>query len=274
MYKSYGERSAFAQNVVAQQLLQLMETKKTNLAVAADVTTKAELFALIHAVGPYICMLKTHIDILNDFDETVPAQLSALAQYYNFLIFEDRKFADIGNTVMQQYTQGIYRIADWAHMVNAHVISGPDIVVGLKKAGLPKQRGLLLLAQMSSAGNLLTSQYTHATVSLAHAHPDFVMGFICRERLCDDPGMVHCTPGVQLQEGSDALGQRYLTPQYVIGELGSDVIIVGRGIYHAADPAHAAREYQDSAWRAYIKRISGHNTNYWTQKDGVVEAMP
>jgi uridine monophosphate synthetase len=36
------------------------------------------------------------------------------------------------DTVQQQYTRGHYNIASWAHIVNAHVFPGPDIVVALK----------------------------------------------------------------------------------------------------------------------------------------------
>ena len=42
----------------------------------------------------------------------------------------------------------------------------------------------------------------------------------------------------------------------VLGERLSDVIIVGRGVYKAADPAAAAAEYRERAWLAYTARLS------------------
>nr|BAY00744.1 uridine monophosphate synthase [Expression vector pUT3]BAY00745.1 uridine monophosphate synthase [Expression vector pTR_KJUMPS] len=251
----FGERAALCQNAAGRKLLELMARKRTNLAVAADVATVEEMLRIADAAGPHIAVFKTHVDIFDEWDDGIAAQLRHLADKHEFLIFEDRKFADIGNTVVSQYGGGIYKIADWSDITNAHLVPGPGIIDGLRKVGQEKGRGLLLLAEMSSKGALATGAYTEKVAEAAAANQDFVMGFICQSpakwATSVPPGLVHMTPGVQLASGSDALGQQYNTPASVIGQGGSDVIIVGRGIIKAADPAAAAAQYREAGWAAY-----------------------
>ena len=247
---TFLQRSELCTNPTAKKLFALMENKQTNLAVAADLTSSQALLELADKIGPEICVLKTHIDILEDFTCEITKELRLLADKHQFLIFEDRKFADIGNTVSHQYRGGIYHIADWADIINAHVVPGPGIIDGLKEVGSPLGRGLLLLAEMSSIGTLAHGPYTNEAVKMANNHPDFVIGFIALKKLADDPHWIYMTPGVQLSQGKDSLGQQYQTPESVI-QSGSDVIIVGRGIYGSKDPQSQAQVYRNIGWQAY-----------------------
>ncbi len=233
-----------------------METKKTNLVFSADVTSKTKLLQLADLIGPEICILKIHCDIIDEYDQDFPNQLRSLADTHNFLIWEDRKFADIGSTVLMQYTGGIFRIADWADIITVHAIAGDGTLQALRSTPATKNSAFLLIAQMSSANTLAHDSYTHATVQLALQYPDNVIGVICREKLSDNPALLHLTPGVQLAEGTDGFGQQYLTPENVINTLQSDIIIVGRGILQAQDPLDQAQRYKKAGWDAYQRRVT------------------
>lgn len=206
-------------------------------------------------------------------------QLTALAKKHDFVIFEDRKFADIGNTVSLQYAAGVHKIASWSDITNAHLVPGTGIIDGLAKVGEPLGRGLLLLAEMSSKGTLAAGDYTRLNVEAAYNNESgFVMGFIAMGRVDDryapadkaKRDFLVLTPGVGLDVTGDGMGQQYRTPDEVVYKSGCDVIIVGRGIYGALTKdfsSETARQeavenvrvqgkrYKEAGWDAYLKRI-------------------
>uniref|UniRef100_A0A147BEH8 Uridine 5'-monophosphate synthase n=1 Tax=Ixodes ricinus TaxID=34613 RepID=A0A147BEH8_IXORI len=252
---SFKERALLTAHPLAQRLFDIMEKKRTNLCVAADLTRSSEVLQLADILGPHICIFKTHVDILEDFSPEFPARLKDLAQKHTFLIMEDRKFADIGNTVQQQYTHGVYSIQAWADLVTVHAFPGPAILTALKQASLPDQ-GCVLVAEMSSAGSLGSKDYTEASVKMGEDVPDFVLGFVCQSRVSDKPNFVLMTPGVQMDTAGDALGQQYCSPSTAVSERGADVIIVGRGITKSEDPAAVAQEYQKAGYNAYMASVA------------------
>lgn len=252
---SYEQRAKYCKHPVALNLLKIMASKRTNLAFSADVTSCNRLLDLADAVGPHICILKTHVDILDDFSEEFISKLTTIAKKHNFLIFEDRKFADIGNTVQHQMSKGIYKISQWADIVNCHIIPGEGIIDGLRESVAGRDIGLVLIAQMSSKGSLAIGDYTKHAIELAKKNKDFVFGFICTSLVCDDSQFIHLTPGVHLGKSGDTQGQQYNNPDDVICKKMSDVIIVGRGIYEASDPVERAKEYQKAGYAAYEKSL-------------------
>jgi len=252
---SFVERANTTENAAARALFLLMAEKKSNLCLAADLTQKSEILRLADRAGPSICLLKTHVDIIDDFDWPFIEELQKLARKHHFLLFEDRKFADIGHTSLLQYRGGIYRIAEWAHFINAHTLPGPGIIAGLKEAGMPLKRGLLLLAQMSSKGALFGSSYTRKTVAMAEGNKDFVAGFIALKKVAKEPCFIHLTPGVKLTKGRDPWGQNWQTVEKVVGKDQTDVIIVGRDICNDPSPEEQAKLYQEKGWASYEKRL-------------------
>ena len=109
MAKTFEERLANISNPTALKLLTTIIKKRSNLAVAADLTTSQELIEIASTLGPYICCLKTHIDILSDWTPEVSSELVRLAKVHDFVLFEDRKFADIGHTVNMYFLMPIYQ---------------------------------------------------------------------------------------------------------------------------------------------------------------------
>ncbi|KAF2216218.1 hypothetical protein CERZMDRAFT_33427 [Cercospora zeae-maydis SCOH1-5] len=368
--QTYAERSEDPNlPPLATYLLRLIHIKRTNLCVSADVTTTNELLRIAEEVGDHICILKTHADIISDFGEKTIRGLNEISRRKKFLVFEDRKFMDIGNTVQLQYTSGPLSIVRWAPIVNATIHSGAAIIPALAEAAQkainshntsvstdiraspkvtpaedfeesedeeddnwqningahsadeyeedttdrmrkqsvvsvsttismkseaispqpsmrpsisrvesgdgqdegdnpealaqlappPYLRSLLLLAQMSSANNYFTPEYTADCVKHARENRDFVMGFIAQQPLnqAPDDNFITMTPGVQLQAGGDGKGQQYNTPEKVVGQAGTDVIIVGRGIIGAppGERAKVALEYRSQGWEAYKQRV-------------------
>ena len=362
---TFANRAETTNHPLTSYLFKLMDLKASNLCLSADVQSAHQLLNLAHKIGPYIVVLKTHHDMVRDWDfdprNGTGARLGALARRHGFLIFEDRKFGDIGNTVELQYVHGTAHIIDWAHIVNVNMIPGkasvdslataakrwrerypyevrtsvtvgtptadsfdgdddedkteqthdmipitrnlpivrrPDdgrkgsivstttvtqqyelatsprwnknaserdevLFAGIEEA--PLDRGLLILAQMSSKGNFMTPEYTTACIEAAREHKEFVMGFVSQETLNREPtdSFINMTPGCQLpppgeeeeETNGDGKGQQYNTPERIIGQAGSDIVIVGRGILKAGDPEEEAERYRSAAWKAYSERV-------------------
>lgn len=244
---SYEQKLQSTQHSVSKKLLETALAKKSNLIASADVTTTQELLELAEKVGPHIIALKTHIDIISDFEyEKTITPLKAIAAKHQFLLMEDRKFADIGNTQELQFTSGVFKITDWADFVTSQVIGGFESLDCFKNVGV------VAIVGMSSKGALTTASYREEALKVALSHPN-VIGGVSQNKIPED--LLLFTPGVNLADSGDGKGQQYNTPEHVFKTLHTDFIIVGRGIYKSNDPEASAITYKTEGWNAYINSL-------------------
>ena len=256
--QKFDERLEATKAPMTRKLMEAILRKQSNLVLSLDVEDTGSFFEILEATGPEIFMVKTHVDILKDFNGSFVPRLKALAEKHDFIIFEDRKFADIGSTVLKQFRSGVYRIADWAEYVTVHMIAGEAILDGLF-GELEAPRSGFLLARMSAKGNLISETYTRQVLEIGKRRKDCVSGYIGHGADVDDikrfrnkipQDQLLLMPGVNLDTAGDGLGQQYLTVDKAMAG-GADAIIVGRGIIASPDPAAEAKRYRKAAWMAF-----------------------
>jgi len=245
------------ENPLTKKIITTIREKKSNLVISLDVDNQREFFQILKRVADEIVMVKTHVDILNDFDDSFVNKLVNLAKEKRFLIFEDRKFADIGNTVRKQFLEGIYKIADWVDFITVHSLPGEGILSGLFD-GTDRQCSAFMLAAMSAKGNLISDTYTRTTIQMGKSHSKWVSGYIGFAKTVEDlqklktkipEDMLLLMPGVNLESKGDAMGQQYVTVESAV-KGGADLIIVGRGIIASDKPAEKAALYRKEGWKA------------------------
>lgn len=258
---TFSQRMAETKAPMTLKVMKTIIRKRSNLILSLDVEDTKTFFDILDVVGPEICMVKTHVDIIKDFRGDFVPRLKALAARHDFLIFEDRKFADIGSTVRKQFRSGVYKIADWAEYVTVHMIAGEAILAGLF-GELDKPRSGFLLARMSAKGNLISETYTRQVIDIGKNRKDCVSGYIGHGQNVEDirrfrnkipQDQLLLMPGVNLDSTGDGLGQQYLSVEDAI-KGGADAIIVGRGIIASKNPGLEARRYREQAWKVFESR--------------------
>ncbi|KAK6059112.1 orotate phosphoribosyltransferase [Cooperia oncophora] len=121
------ERAKEVVSSLNKKLFDMMIRKNSNLCLAADYTEAEKILQLAEKAGPFVIAIKVHADAIVDFSKEFTTRLVRLANDHDFVIFEDRKFGDTGNTNLLQL-KGALRVAEWADVVTVHAVQGSDSI--------------------------------------------------------------------------------------------------------------------------------------------------
>ena len=208
----------------------IIKRKKSKICLAADVETMNELISLINQVGDKICILKLHTDIMIDFHSNFNENCNLLKEMkkkYDFLIWEDRKLADIGSIMQKQ----VNIIRNWADIVTIHPLAGKDSVNCIQ--GIE----IIFIVEMSTNDNIMNHNYRLSVMDMAENCPN-VIGVVSQHKVSEN--LLHFVPGISISSNGDNMGQSYSLPS---SKKFADVFVVGRGIYKSENPKKAIDEY-------------------------------
>lgn len=203
---------------------------KKTICLALDFSKKDKILSMINLFADKIKIFKLHCDIIDDFDDTFIETLIKLKTKHNFLLWEDRKFADIGYITEKQIRNGYHKIIKWADIVSFHSISGYD--------SIPKIDNLIifLVIELSSANNLCDKEYISRSVDIANKHPN-IKGIVAQHRPDNlNKNIAVITPGISLEKTTDNINQKY---DKIENKVCSNIFVIGRAITNSKEPLKA-----------------------------------
>lgn len=205
-----------------EEINKLIKTK-SKICLSADVDTLKELFELINKVGNYICILKLHHDIIKDFYNNLEytiEKLNILKKKFNFLIWEDRKFADIQYIIEKQIN---IHISKWADLISIHPFSG-NYISNIKNIHI------ILIGELSTNSQLFNNEYKKFVSELSLKN-DNVIGIVCQNKMTNNK--LNIVPGISTDTKTDNKGQNYNLPK---DKNFADIFVIGRSIYKSNNP--------------------------------------
>lgn len=209
--------------------------EKTNICLSLDVPLWDKFFYTLSQVADKICMVKIHLDIMENLDTINLNRLSNLSINHNFMIWEDRKFCDIANTHKLQLKNLLKFNIDFVSI-------NPS---GGFKSIQPffNKIGIFLLSELSCEDNLINEEYTNRCLEIANTNHRHITGIINQTIHRDfiHNNILSLTPGIHKYKTNDLMGQQYRNPKNL--QHRPDIIIIGRAIYNSNIPNKMIDEF-------------------------------
>ncbi len=210
------------------------------LMVALDVNRSDAALAMRDRLGDSVGWLKVGLRL---FVAEGPALVRALKRSHK--VFLDLKFHDIPNTVAQavESAGGL-----GVNMMNVHAGGGPEMLAAAAKSAADFPDMSLIAVTVLTSDSMPIEQAKVVALERAKMAQDAGLnGVVCSvfeaaaiKAACGH-GFITVTPGIRWGDQDLQDQKRVADPTTAIAA-GSDYLVVGRPILHAADPRQAALE--------------------------------
>ncbi len=220
---------------------------KPELAVALDLPSRGEIQNLVRQLPPEVKWYKVGLELFTALGPPVVEYLKNNGSS----VFLDLKLHDIPRTVERAVTAAAHHGVD---LLTIHASGGPDMLATAASAAAKSQHNPKLVAVTALTSlddsdlrilGLNSSVAEYATSLAETALAAGIDGLVCsvleakafRQKFGDKPILV--TPGIR-PNGTDAGDQKRIATPADAVEAGASILVVGRAIVQAPDPAKAA----------------------------------
>ena len=222
-------------------------TPKDCLAVALDFATEHEALKLVDRLGQTCQWFKVGMELYYAAGNSIVQQL----RDRGFNVFLDLKLHDIPNTVAGAVRSAAHA---GASLLTIHAAGGAAMMSAAAEAasapGSPRLLAVTVLTSMDAnelAGIGITASPAEQVLRLARlAQASGIDGMVCSAeevatlRKETSPGTLLVIPGIRPAGSAVEDQKRIATPAQAIAH-GASMLVVGRPITRAPDPAEAAR---------------------------------
>lgn len=217
----------------------LKKSKKSNIILAYDKHDFDGLIHLLILIGPNIIGLKIHNEIL-ELSQEQYYKLHKLCKEHDIFLWEDRKFNDIGNTILRQVGTYINNVDAISIVPTGGITNELFAIDELNK---------FILCEMSTNNNMfnynLTNNILYQYFSINNKNSIGNTALICQDEelieYCNMNNIATVRPGINILQTDDNFNQKYTNPNNV--SVHPTMYVVGRGITNALNPVKALEQY-------------------------------
>jgi len=220
------------------------------ICVALDTPEPALAAALAGALKGHVGLVKVGMELFYRSGQAGYEQVAAM----DVPVFLDLKLHDIPNTVAQGLTS-LLSLSPAPAIVNVHACGGPAMLEAAAKAvnGRARLIAVTILTSLSdadihAAGLDPASSTAEIAVKLALLSKQCGLdGVVCSPhdiaviKAACGTGFLTIVPGIR-PAGTDVQDQKRIATPRTALDAGADMLVIGRPITQAADPARAAAE--------------------------------
>tara|TARA_B100001057_G_scaffold499094_1_gene608494 strand:+ start:71 stop:1636 length:1566 start_codon:yes stop_codon:yes gene_type:complete len=254
------------------ELLSIMEQKKTALCLSLDTMSWKYGYKILDDCGPYICMVKLHVELFLDWNDNCMNQLLELSEKHNFKIMQDSKLPDVPSINDKIVTNLKYKINQWANYITIQPYNYVNNMRELSKYNIKYTP----VCEMNIENNFYNEEYIENVsnmLKIENKNKLYDIPCIVSQKLFrNNKNVLRFTPGVVCDNDDMRFvdNSRYRTIETAMIKDKNHIVIIGSNILDEEDYVDKCKKCSKSSWGNFemmYKKILIELNKYNNNKD-------